>query len=103
MEFQESCQVTVKIRIDSALTHKKGNFGEVENKSLPHNLGNRKKEKLHMLFLTPHPFLLQRQIQTKIDNILSQAEPLPTYILKHAKQSQPSVTFYFEATRFDLS
>ena len=29
-------------RFASALTHKKGNFGGVVRKSLPHNLGNRK-------------------------------------------------------------
>lgn len=45
------------------------------------------KQELQKLFLTLNPFDLQRHVQKKINNILTQAEPLPRYILKHAQLS----------------
>ncbi|MCL5268733.1 MAG: integrase, partial [Bacteroidetes bacterium] len=45
------------------------------------------KEELQKLFLTLSPFVLQQHIQTKINTILKQADPLPRYILRHAQLS----------------
>jgi len=49
----------------------------------PH-IADATKEELRKLFLTLDPFVLQRHIQSKINSIINQAEPLPKYIFKHA-------------------
>lgn len=86
--FVPSTKLTAKLRDGSQIIktydQPKTPFQRlIDSPAIPKNT----KEKFQSLFSTLNPFALQRHVQKKIIAILNQAEPLPRYILKHAKLS----------------